>query len=330
MKPAVVPPNSYDARPSHRDDGVVPLESVCCPIGCPPGDDPVITGFDRLTGQPGRYQVVRCQSCGLMRTNPRPIASAMSRFYPDDYAPYLSSRPTASTASTSPWRRLLDRALPTRNRELPRINAGHLLEIGCGSGGFMQRMSSSGWSVEGIEFSPAAASVARANGYQVHVGPLEDAPPPSRPPTLIVGWMVLEHLHQPVLALRKLREWATDECWLALSVPDAGAFERRLFGDAWFALQLPTHLYHYTPQSARRVLAAGGWSLERIIWHDNAKNALQSLAYVLGDRGWARCARYVSETADGHRHRYLRLLLGKLLGALRQSGRMTLWARATR
>ena len=63
------------------------LESVGCPLGCGTGDEPVVQGFDRLTGGPGRYQVVRCQNCGLMRTNPRPTGASIGIFYPDDYAP---------------------------------------------------------------------------------------------------------------------------------------------------------------------------------------------------------------------------------------------------
>src|SRR3546814_19345766 len=61
------------------------------------------------------------------------------------------------------------------------------------------------------------------------------------PVDLIVGWMVLEHLHQPLAVLRKLRRWIQPDGWLVLSVPDAGSLEFRVFGDRWYALQLPTH-----------------------------------------------------------------------------------------
>ncbi len=30
------------------------------------------------------------------------------------------------------------------------------------------------------------------------------------------------------------------------------------------ALQVPTHMYHYTPHSLEKVLEAGGWSIEKI------------------------------------------------------------------
>ena len=76
--------------------------------------------------------------------------------------------------------------------------------------------------MEGIEFSPKAAAVARALGYPVHAGSLETAPAPVEPFDLIVGWMVLEHLHDPVLALKKLNAWMKPGGWLVLSIPNAG------------------------------------------------------------------------------------------------------------
>jgi SAM-dependent methyltransferase len=310
----------------------IELESVDCPLGCRAGDEPVVEGFDRLTGGPGRYQVVRCRGCQLMRTSPRPPATAIGLFYPDDYSPYVTTRPSQSTIGKprSRWRRAIRRIMTPRNRELPPAEPGHLLEVGCGSGGFLHEMASAGWSVEGIEFSEAAATAGRAFGYPVHVGALEEAPPPARAPSLIVGWMVLEHVHEPVAALRKLRTWVRPDGRLVLSVPDAGAWERRMFGNAWYALDVPRHLFHYTPASMRAVLAAGGWQLERIIWHDNPNNAVQSLRHVCEDRGWTRAARYLRDIAEERRLRYPRFLLGKILGTMRQSGRMTVWARPTR
>src|SRR3546814_5995859 len=64
--------------------GSVVLEGVACPMGCPRGDEAVLTGHDRLHGLPGRFTVVRCNTCKLMRTTPRPDAATMGYYSPDD------------------------------------------------------------------------------------------------------------------------------------------------------------------------------------------------------------------------------------------------------
>lgn len=306
---------------------IAELEEVACPFGCADGDEFVVRGRDRLSNLPGEFDVVRCRQCGLMRTNPRPTPATIGVYYPDDYGPYQQTLVARAAPAASKVRGRLGRLLDPRHHPLPSMVPGRMLEIGCGSGRFLHEMAGSGWHVSGIEFSPSAAAAARELGFEVHTGALEDAPDPPGAVDLVVGWMVLEHLHDPLAALRKLRRWSSDTGWLVLSVPDASAWDRRLFGDAWYALSLPLHLYHYTPATLRRALNASGWQVERVIYQRNPDNAVRSLAYRARERGWASAADVLEEVGAGRRLRRTRALLGWLLGALGASGRMTVWAR---
>jgi len=203
-----------------------------------------------------------------------------------------------------------------------------MLEVGCASGSFLSQMARAGWEVSGIEFSEIAGMAARALGHHVHIGALETAPPPDpdRPYDLVVAWMVLEHLPDPVQALRRLAAWSRPGAWLAMSVPDAGSLEFRLFRSNWYALDLPRHFFHFTRRTLGDVLRAGGWTVRRMLWHSNPNNLLQSLRYVCLDRGWQATANGLQSIIDGRRGPRLRLLLGRLLGLMHASGRMTVWA----
>jgi SAM-dependent methyltransferase len=202
-----------------------------------------------------------------------------------------------------------------------------MLELGCASGGYMRAVALLGWDVEGIEFSESAATNARAAGLSVQTSTVEQATDPSEPYDLVVAWMVLEHLHEPVSALQRLRSWTTSDGYFVCSVPDAGSLERRLFGDAWYALQLPTHLHHFTPHTISKLLTAGGWKVEQLRWQPNSKNLLMSAAYKFEDWGWTGLARGARAFAHSPRMALPRLALGWLLALLRQSGRMEVWAR---
>jgi SAM-dependent methyltransferase len=309
----------------------VALERVGCPLGCASDDELVITGRDRLHDLPGEFRVVRCRGCGLMRTDPRPTLDGIDFYYPADYRPYLTSRVDTAAPVSAPRGGRIRAAVRRRLRpvalELPPLPAGRLLEIGCGSGAFMHSMAQKGWTVEGIERSRDAGVTAQALGYRVHIGPLETSPDPAGAYDLVVGWMVLEHLHEPIATLEKLARWSASGAWLVASVPDASAWEFQRFGDAWFALQLPGHLFHYTPRTLGRVLERAGWRLERVFWHDNPNNLLLSLRYRWLERGWPKGAELLQAMADGKRFPWARFFLGKLLGRLRSSGRMTIWAR---
>jgi len=309
----------------------VRLEDVNCPLGCPKNDEVVLTGHDLLHNLPGEFNVVKCCSCGLMRTNPRPTADAIGVYYPDDYGPYLGTQIQTTEVGSSFKQRLkffAKRFFKTNSMKLPELKPGRILEIGCASGVFLHQMSRQGWQVQGIEFSEKAAQTAAQLGYHVHAGPLETAPSPDEPFDLIVGWMVLEHLHDPLACLRKLSEWAKPGAWLVLSVPNVGSLEFQLFKEKWYALQLPTHIHHFTPATLEKMLLASGWTLERVHHQRVLSNLIASIGYVLRDKGYTKLGqRFISFPERAGVWSYALYPFAWLLSLFGQTGRMTVWAR---
>jgi 2-polyprenyl-3-methyl-5-hydroxy-6-metoxy-1,4-benzoquinol methylase len=293
----------------------------------------LVVGHDRLHDLPGEFQVVRCRACGLARTDPRPTPETIAFYYPDDYGPYMDTRvPVSSGALSGPaaWKRSLTNRLNsfTLAEHVPPLAPGRMLEFGCASGLFLHSMAALGWKVEGIEFAEKAAERARSLGYRVHTGALEDAPEPDEPYDLVVGWMALEHLHDPVKALRKLYSWTRPGGWLAVSTPNVGAREFSLFKDAWLALHLPNHLYHYTPETLTRVLERGGWRVREVFHQRQLSNLLASFGYVLKDRGSLSmlAEKLIKFPESGGKLHYLLYPASYLLSLLGQTGRMTVWA----
>lgn len=320
------------AKPSLADSlELVRLEAVACPLGCPMNDEIILTGGDRLHNLPGEFAVVKCCTCGLMRTNPRPSSDTIGFYYPDDYGPYLGTR-VRQTKSTSGIKKLLKPLASwifnSQTQELPTMAPARMLEIGCASGAFLHQMSGQGWQVEGIEFSEKAAQAASQLGYKVHAGSLESAPAPAQPFDLIVGWMVLEHLHDPIGCLKKLHGWANSDAWLVLSVPNANSKSFQFFKDKWYDLHLPNHLYHFTPQSLAKVLEAGGWTLEKVNHQRSVTNLIISTAYTVESKGCSKLAMWLRNFAGrGGKWFYLQFPIAWILSVFKQTGRMTVWAR---
>ncbi|MCZ7622145.1 MAG: class I SAM-dependent methyltransferase [Candidatus Kuenenia sp.] len=309
------------------------IENVSCPLGCPRNDNIVLIGRDLLHDLPGEFAVVKCFECGLMRTNPRPSPDSIGFYYPDDYGPYLGTRvqqakPKQASSIKKLLRPLVKWFFNFNVASLPPLAPGRLLEVGCASGVFLHHMAGQGWQVEGIEFSEKAAQAAAQHGYHVHAGPLETAPKPDEPFDLVVGWMVLEHLHDPIGGLKKLREWTKPGAWLVLSVPNSASLEFRLFKEKWYALQLPNHLHHFTPETLGRVLQAGGWTMEKIHHHRVLSNLIASTGYLLRGKGYAGLGqKLISFPERAGRWSYALYPLAWFLSVFGQTGRMTIWAR---
>ena len=120
-----------------------------------------------------------------------------------------------------------------------------------------------------------------------------------------------------------------DDTWLVASVPNAAGYEMKIFGDAWYALQLPTHLYHYEPETLRNVLAAGGWRMDKVFHHRNLNNMVSSAGYRLEDWGVTALGRKLQSFPAWAKpkHHYALYPAATLLAAAGLTGRMTIWAR---
>jgi 2-polyprenyl-3-methyl-5-hydroxy-6-metoxy-1,4-benzoquinol methylase len=287
-----------------------------------------------MHGVPGEYNIVKCLSCGLMRTNPRPTPETIGVYYPDDYGPYLDtmiqldSNENGSNNVKHFLKKIVNRIFNVNSTLIPKLTPGRLLEVGCASGSYLDYMARKGWDVQGIEFSDKFAQLARDAGHKVQSGSLETALEPDEPFDLIVGWMVLEHLHDPIIGLRRLNKWAKPGAWMALSVPNAKSVEFNFFKDKGYALQVPTHIYHYTPQSFEKVLNAGGWNIEKIYHQRTLNNIIGSIGYVLRDKGFTRIAEsFIRFPQKGGRVNYLLYPFALLLSFFGNTGRMTVWAR---
>jgi hypothetical protein len=140
--------------------------------------------------------------------------------------------------------------------------------------------------------------------------------------------MVLEHLYDPIGALLHWRELIKPRGQLVLSVPNIQSLDFYLFRKYWYALQLPTHLFHFTPKTLTQLLQVSGWRVTRISHQRTLANYIGSLGILLEQRTpFARLGGFLKETpgAGGYLP-YALYPISVAMAAAGQTGRMTVWA----
>lgn len=317
---------------SHKIGRMVTLEDVSCPLGCIKSDLFLFSGRDRIHDREGEFSVVQCLTCGLIRTNQRPTVDTIGYYYPDSYGPYRGTEIHSDATDgnkQSCFVRLLKKVIQLNVNCIPDLPVGRMLEIGCASGAYLHKMKQLGWEVAGIEPSVYASQQASRHGYSIFNGPVESAPDPLIPYDLIVGWMVLEHLHEPVNALKKMHKWSSPSAQLVLSVPNADSLEFKLFKSRWYALHLPAHLFHFTPKTVERLLEKCGWRVQRILHQRSLSNLIASIGYWLQDREmFSRVASLMIRFPEARPAIQMLLYpLSLIFSIFGQTGRMTIWAR---
>jgi SAM-dependent methyltransferase len=125
------------------------------------------------------------------------------------------------------------------------IPVGTLLDIGCANGDWIHLMQEKGWKVEGLEPSQNAVNL---YNLKIRNAMIEEAVYPSESFDVITAWAVFEHLHDPMLALRRIHGWLKPGGKLILVVTNICSIASR-----WaYQEDIPRHLYVFSESTLGR------------------------------------------------------------------------------
>jgi len=249
------------------------VERVHCVLCGGGRSDAVHTTRDRLSaggerggppaaaGGPPRsptFTLVRCRSCGLVYLDPRPAADEIGAYYPDDYSAPPGTGGRLARLEDA-WRTRQQREVVTWLADL-KPSRGRLFDIGCGTGELTAALRGDGWRAEGLEPSPRSAALARErHGLTIHEATFETADLAEAGYDAVVLASVLEHLPDPIAALRRVRDLlAAGGLVAVLFLPLLDSPLAHLAGGRWLDLDAPRHFYQFDSRTFARCAATAG------------------------------------------------------------------------
>jgi hypothetical protein len=78
----------------------------------------------------------------------------------------------------------------------------------------------------------------------------------------VTCWHVQEHVAEPREVVRWVRRSLAERGLFQMTVPNWASWQARLAGGAWLHLDVPRHLYHFTPPTLARLLTDNGFAIE--------------------------------------------------------------------
>jgi SAM-dependent methyltransferase len=214
----------------------------------------------------GPFEVVTCSGCGLVYVTPRLQGQALLDVYGEGY--WKSDDPKQRgyadyAREAALYLRTFEKRMALVQRWLPA--RARILDVGCAAGYFLRVVQRLGHDVHGVELSPAIAhqAIAALGKDRIHIGTLDHAieamnyAPASF--DLITMWDVVEHIPEPQQVLRRIRELLQPGGHLLLETQNVASRWARLLGKRWHHYKHTEHLYHFSPDTIRRLLTDCGF-----------------------------------------------------------------------
>ena len=203
------------------------------------------------------FRVCRCRGCGLVYVNPRPAEDELLVLYGEYHSRDGGDRDSWATLMREVFRESAGILDAVRNGTGP----GRVLDVGCGFGDFVSAMRDRGWHAEGLDPSPGVVGAATGKGLPVRLGTVQSLDPTAGQYDAVTMFYVLEHLPDPMGALRKAYDLLAPGGILLVRVPHTTPAVRMLapFGIGASLYDAPYHLYDFSPTVLRKMMMKAGF-----------------------------------------------------------------------
>ncbi len=208
------------------------------------------------------FDIVQCDQCSFLITSPRPADDMLGKYYESE--DYISHSNTKKTLFSRVYQVVRNKAVRDKRRWVEDVAAkGKLLDMGCGTGHFLNECRSNGWDVTGVEPS----EVARANAkieHDITPYPSLDNVDSNQKVDAITMWHVLEHLPDPNAHLQKFNSLLKEGGALVIAVPNYESKDAVHYGKYWAAWDVPIHLWHFKKSTMQMLVEKNGFELVKI------------------------------------------------------------------
>lgn len=214
----------------------------------------------------------KCTGCGFLQADTE--GCTISSFYKNlEDIEYTAS----GLQRQKQFRSLLKHCSKYINSEKPFV-----LDIGAGTGLFVNETLKLGWDVQGIEPSVYLSSEAQKTGLPVYTGtfPHHNC---TGPYNAVFLTDVIEHIENPLSLLSAIPEYLTDNGIVVIVTPDVSSVMAKILGKKWWHYRI-AHIGYFNKKTLNKIMQAAGFSplcLKRAVWYFSISYMLERIVQYL-------------------------------------------------
>lgn len=234
----------------------IEFEFIECPV-CEKKEFNIISEKDRY----GIFQPVKiCRSCGLILSNPRMTQESYKIFYEKYHKQlYLGESSVTDEYYSNQVKRgeKIYRFISRNTNE--KISGKRVLEVGCSSGGILEKFKQEGNEVFGIDLIPEYVEYGKNRGLNLKVGTIDEVKLPWTPDIVIYSHTI-EHILNPIDEMSKIKDKFGDDVIIYLETPGVFNLYNSHQRDFLRSLQ-SAHTYYFTLETLSNLMQKSGYTL---------------------------------------------------------------------
>ncbi|MEO6837579.1 MAG: class I SAM-dependent methyltransferase, partial [Ginsengibacter sp.] len=229
-----------------------------------------------------KFEIWECKDCTQRFTQNIPEKENIGAYY--ESQDYISHSDTSKGLVNNLYHKVRKRTLIQKRNLIKNITGlknGNILDVGAGTGAFLNTMKVANWNGIGIEPDKNA----REKAKELYGITLEDSEKiyslPSQSFDAITLWHVLEHVHDLHEYVEQLKKLLSANGILFIAVPNYTSTDAKIYKEFWAAYDVPRHLYHFSPKAMKNLLKAHGLKIEKTkpMWFDSIYVSMLSEKY---------------------------------------------------
>ena len=230
------------------------------------------------------FELLQNSEYGFLETTPQPASDKLPDYYKSE--DYISHTDSKRNMFEKVYHLIRTVSL---KKKLSLINSFQseekkLLDIGCGTGDFLQIAQQSNWSVSGIEPNEQARRIAnkKTNNSIFEIEQLLKFE--SNSFDVITLWHVLEHLPNLEDHIRVFKKLLKPNGTLIIAVPNYKSYDAKYYKQFWAAYDVPRHLWHFNKSSISKIVTKYSFNVEKVkpMWFDSFYVSMLSEKYKSG------------------------------------------------